>query len=466
MEKPNVIIFVIDSFRADMCYDKNKKSITNTIDSLIQRGAYFTQAITSCYASIPATASLLTGKYPLKIMTVGDKGSFKLSSKVTTFIDKFVENKYHTYALMPEFFSLMGLTKYFQHGVVTYKEETLASELSNEISKFLETMEKPWILYIHLMELHNFSPPPDEFNDDKYGKNQYEKLVSGMDFALEKVTKKIDYENTLLVLTADHGSDRPSYTPEIEKIVNELNSYNPRITYSLIEKIVNFSPKFLLPIKDKKLLTRALKKKFYNRKRDSELNKIKKSQLSVFEKRIFSNAINPVYNLYDEKFRIPLILAGYGINNHRIINQQVRGIDIFPTIADILNIRDFHEIIQGRSLYPLIKGENVNEVPAQIDSCANWSTLNTTDTLGIRTSKFKYFRHKNNPKKNVELFDLQNDPKEEKNIAAEKLDIVTQMEELISKVQGTDSNRIDQEEKISNENTKQIEDELKRLGYL
>ena len=92
MEKPNVIIFVIDSFRADMCYGKNKKSITNTIDSLIQRGAYFTQAITSCYASIPATASLLTGKYPLKIMTVGDKGSFKLSSKVTTFIDKFVEN--------------------------------------------------------------------------------------------------------------------------------------------------------------------------------------------------------------------------------------------------------------------------------------------------------------------------------------------------------------------------------------
>jgi len=40
------------------------------------------------------------------------------------------------------------------------------------------------------------------------------------------------------------------------------------------------------------------------------------------------------------------------------------------------------------------------------------------------------------------------------------------MEELILKVQGTDSNPKDQEEKISNENTKQIEDELKRLGYL
>ena len=36
--------------------------------------------------------------------------------------------------------------------------------------------------------------------------------------------------------------------------------------------------------------------------------------------------------IYDDLVHVPLLLLGYGINNQKNISQQVRLIDLFPTI--------------------------------------------------------------------------------------------------------------------------------------
>jgi len=64
--------------------------------------------------------------------------------------------------------------------------------------------------------------------------------------------------------------------------------------------------------------------------------------------------------------------------------------------------------------------------------------------------------------KRVHLYDLKNDPFEDENIAEKNLNIVNQMEEIITKIQKSS--------KISSnknpDNSLEIENELRKLGYL
>ena len=58
----------------------------------------------------------------------------------------------------------------------------------------------------------------------------------------------------------------------------------------------------------------------------------------------------------------------------------------------------------------------------------------TSNTIGIRTSGSKYFRNKDFSEKNVNLFDLKNDPFETENIAKSNKELVTNMEKLLVQI--------------------------------
>jgi hypothetical protein len=58
--------------------------------------------------------------------------------------------------------------------------------------------------------------------------------------------------------------------------------------------------------------------------------------------------------LYDDTLRVPLIISGPGVSSGKAVSQQVRSIDIFPTVAEFLGIASGPEV-QGVSLWPLMK---------------------------------------------------------------------------------------------------------------
>ena len=62
---------------------------------------------------------------------------------------------------------------------------------------------------MHLFDLHTPIVLPSEFNDDKFGESNYEKMISAIDLWIGKIINEIDLENTLIVLTADHGEYVP-----------------------------------------------------------------------------------------------------------------------------------------------------------------------------------------------------------------------------------------------------------------
>ena len=110
----------------------------------------------------------------------------------------------------------------------------------------------------------------------------------------------------------------------------------------------------------------------------------------------------------------------------------------------------------------MISETSLEEKPAYIES--NPSILfKSNDVMGIRTSSYKYFRDVNDSKKRVYLYNLKKDPKETKNVVNSESEIVQKMETMLQEIR---FNQKKLESLTNDEETKIIEDELKRLGYM
>ena len=81
--------------------------------------------------------------------------------------------------------------------------------------------------------------------------------------------------------------------------------------------------------------------------------------------------------------------------------------------------------------------------------------------VGIRTSKFKYYRSRKYPKENVCLYDLEKDPIENNNICNSFPKIVESMEKILVEYE-----KVNPITKIEEENNKEIEEELRKMGYV
>ena len=86
------------------------------------------------------------------------------------------------------------------------------------------------------------------------------------------------------------------------------------------------------------------------------------------------------------------------------------------------------------------------------------------ESIGIRTSQYKYFRDSNDPEKRVHLYDLKIDPFEDGNIAKKFPKIVAEMEEILQNI--IKSGTTQSEKEINEDETKRIEEELKKWGYI
>ena len=68
--------------------------------------------------------------------------------------------------------------------------------------------------FLHIFDLHAIregSMPTglENFDTEKFGSTKYEKIVSSIDYWIGKILEKIDLENTIVIITADHGEKIP-----------------------------------------------------------------------------------------------------------------------------------------------------------------------------------------------------------------------------------------------------------------
>jgi arylsulfatase A-like enzyme len=388
MKKRNVLLMLVDALRADALWGEYKTAQTNTVDSLRKKGTTFTQAIATTTTTTPSVASIFTGVYPF-VHGIKSLSGHKLRSNIRTIAEIFKENGYKTYAevtgpLLPE----TGLNRGFDTYHVRNPEEDVYSPWFDSLLKTLKEIEGPWFMFIHFWELHLPRTVPQETDTPDYGAGKYERALSALDSRITEVVECLSKDD-VIVFHADHG----------EKITEPgIREYVYPLVDTALVILQKYSP-FTLG----------------NRNR--------------------LHLLGHGFHVYEYLVRVPLLFVGKGLfPKNTIIPDQVRQVDIFPTMLDALGLHYDIDTINGRSLMPSLQGQPLEEVPAYCEACGAVLFDQKKWLRGIRTSHYKYVYGPYSDKIPEELYDLKKDPHEKQNIVKEKPEIARKLREEIQTI--------------------------------
>ncbi len=161
--------------------------------------------------------------------------------------------------------------------------------------------------------------------------------------------------------------------------------------------------------------------------------------------------------LYDATVKVPLILAGPGIDGSRRIRAQVRTVDILPTVLDLLGL-PLPSRLDGESLVPILSDSTRTEgFPAYVESQYSRLHFGWAPLRGIRSDRYKYIEA---PRR--ELYDLVEDPEERRNLAADRPEVVERLASTLDALQSKGSGA---SQKGSLPGSETLE-KLRSLGYV
>ena len=173
------------------------------------------------------------------------------------------------------------------------------------------------------------------------------------------------------------------------------------------------------------------------------------------------------FHVYDSLVRVPLIVSGHRpANAGAVINEQIRQIDILPTILDLAGLKDLIPAdIDGRIVTPLVEGQKLAPLPAIIETCQNPSE--PSDLYGVRTEDWKYAVHVSDSAVPEELYYLPDDPGEVNNLAPTRPDIAREMKVILAAhLQSEQRKGVSLADELSQDEMSDLAKHLQKLGYI
>jgi arylsulfatase A-like enzyme/Flp pilus assembly protein TadD len=229
---PNLLLVTMDTTRADAlgAYGQSRDTTPN-IDRLARSGVLFEHVATTNPETLPAHSSIFTGTYPY-VHGVRANSGYLLADRNVTLAEVLAAHGYRTGAEVaaPVLRAETRVTQGFEHyrgaespgvelEVVHYSrglrtEETKPIRTGADITArgidFLHETDdgRPFFLWLHYFDAHNpYSSLPRFVR--KLGPDSYHAAVATEDFQIGLVLHELRElgleENTLVVLTADHG---------------------------------------------------------------------------------------------------------------------------------------------------------------------------------------------------------------------------------------------------------------------
>jgi arylsulfatase A-like enzyme len=409
LARTNVLFLLVDCLRADVCYGWRGRAQTPHIDALIRRGVAFDQMISTTSTTSPCVTSLLTGVYPFEHGVRALSGQ-RLAQERATLPGALSKAGYRTFAEVTGPLSeLLGLDQEFDHYRYRDKNENVYTPWFSELLQKLRTMEEPWFMLLHLWEAHGPYVVPPGFNDRRYGLTAYERAISALDAKLGEVLETLP-PDTLVVLHGDHGEN---------------------YTRSLLRRVV------------------------------------RKAYRALGRPRMFrmQDLAPHGYHIHDYLVRVPLVISGPGVPAGVRVEQQVRQVDVAPTILELSGAGELPTPIHGTSLAGKLRGEDDTELPAYMEACGVVLQQHGETITGLRTPPWKLTVRSQDGSQHFGLYDLRQDPDERTNLASDMPEKVREMRALLEEISrplGSGS----EAQQMSDEEMELLERRLSDLGYI
>lgn len=420
----NVILITIDDLRADHlgCFGYSRNTSPN-LDSLATEGILFLQAISNGPGTRPSFQSILTSTYPLMY------GGYEyLLDKRTTIAEVLKENRYSTAA----FHSNPFLSRFYGYhrgfdmfddnigvkrlGSNDAKQKIIDKLRTNEklfaiikrMYSFFKSVELPYatadminrkaitwmktnqdkfFLWLHYMDVHSpFVPPYNHLREfHPHHISRWEML---------KLNEMINKPNEI----------------SKDELKTLIDLYDGGIRY-LDDAIGSF----LNELKETGIL-------------DSTIIIVTSDHGEEFKEH---GGLGHGPKLYDVSLHVPLIFyIPEFMDKNAAIKNQVSLLDIAPTILDLIGIQQ-NENFQGTSLVPIIKGHQKSSgVISEVSHGGNSLKIDPTKRkISYRTENWKYIHDEEN--NCCELYDLQSDPNETKNLIGQERKKAKEFESMI-----------------------------------
>jgi arylsulfatase A-like enzyme len=131
--------------------------------------------------------------------------------------------------------------------------------------------------------------------------------------------------------------------------------------------------------------------------------------------------------VYQSTMRAPLIVRSPDGRQGARVDDPVSVVDVAPTVLDYagLAIPEMH----GASLRPMVQGAVGEERVQYFETLAGSLVYGWSPLDGIRKGRWKYIRSPS-----PELYDLESDPGEERNVVAEHPDVAAEMDALLDEL--------------------------------
>lgn len=405
VERPNIlIIFTDDQGYADLACYGNKKNKTPRMDQLAKEGTRFTSFYAQSVCG-PSRSALLTGRYPFRSKGWGMPASeitfaelIRKTGYQTACIGKWdVSNRKPIIDRMP---NAQGFDYYFGTlgandggGVAFHKDNEPAGKTrdmgsltriyTDKAIDFLENKrdkEKPFVLYIAHTMMHTIIDASERFRGKSAG-GLYGDVVEEFDFETGRLLDALDRQglrdNTLVIYTSDNGPwNQPAYT---------------------------------------------------NKKKGHPKGSI------------FWGEAGPLRNgkgsCYEAGVRVPCIVRWPGkVPSGRVSDAIFSTLDFMPTFAGLAGFKvPDDRVIDGVDQAQLLLGKN--------SQGARQTFLYRNN--GIRRGKWKYLKSRHNvygyardrKREEVEeLYDLDADIGETKNLAADNPELIAELKQLMEKI--------------------------------
>ena len=425
-EKPNIIFILTDDQRwSALGYSGNPLATTPEMDKLAEAGAYFRNAIVTTPICSASRSSIFSGVHERTHKYTFQTGSIR---------SEFMENAYpellHEAGYYNGFFGKFGVNapgrEEMFDKVEIYDRNGRFNDYRGYFYKMLEgdtvhltrytgqkaldfienaPSDKPFSLSLSFSAPHAHDGAPLQYFWQEEPDNLYQ------DMEMPKADISEDKYFEALPQRVKDGFNRVRWfwkndTPE--KYQRSTKGYY-RMIYGIDLEIAK------------------IRKKLAEKELDKNTVIILMGDNGFF---LGERQISGKWLMYDNSIRVPLIVYDPRVKAHRDIDEMGLNIDVPATILDYAGI-DIPKIYQGKSLIPLVTGEEktLNRDTILIEHL--WEFEHIPPSEGVRTAGWKYMRYIND-KSLEELYNLKDDPKEINNLAGNP-EFQTVLEEFRSK---------------------------------